>query len=300
MIVIANEAEQKLLDDLNQYKNNDKNKKCFFIQASKTSISKDKLFEAFLDLLDDLPNSYMARIYLCDDKDIFILMNSFMQRQFLEFVQKLSIELNVEKLNDYTGVFETAFHWPDLENICQEKLKLINLEMMKITAQENKKQLEILAYDIIKTLDINLIKNLKSRRKNRQEQVVMVVDDEQISRMLVYNVLNKNFEMAFAKNGKESIPIYLENAPDILFLDIGLPDINGHLLLEILNQIDPSNYIIMFSGRKDKENIYKSLRLGAQGFLGKPFSRNELVYHIGQSPYIDDDIKQKIDLPVTT
>ena len=70
MIVIATKTELKLRDDLQKLVKTRPQQRCFYIEFSKTEIEKNKLFETFLATLSDLPNSYMARIYLCGDKDI--------------------------------------------------------------------------------------------------------------------------------------------------------------------------------------------------------------------------------------
>ena len=86
---------------------------------------------------------------------------------------------------------------------------------------------------------------------------------------------------------------YVNKAPDVLFLDIGLPDINGHEVLEKLFKLDPDAYVVMFSGNGDKENIMKAVELGAKGFVGKPFSQEKLLQYIQKSPFIQEKQKRE-------
>lgn len=281
MIVIANKTEERLLEDINLSVEENPSQKCFYMEFSKSEIDKDELQETFLSLSERLPNSYMANIYICRDKDIFILMQGFMQSQFAEFIKKLSATLGAPELMDLTRVFELRLHWDRIENICKTKLGALEDTDEDIENQEKDK-----AIDIYAPLDVQKIKTIVQRRSKRADPLILVVDDDELSRMLVGNVLSPEFNVKFAKDGKTALQQYTEHAPDICFLDIGLPDINGHQLLEVFAQIDPNSYIIMFSGRKNKSNILKALRLGSQGFVGKPFSREKLLHYINKSPFI--------------
>jgi len=112
------------------------------------------------------------------------------------------------------------------------------------------------------------------------------VEDDLFSQRLVANVLQSKFELTMAEDGQGAIMGYVKHAPDVLFLDIGLPDIDGHAVLEKLFQIDPQAYVVMFSGNGDKENVMKAITLGAKGFVGKPFSEDKLLQYIHKSPFI--------------
>lgn len=287
MIVIANKTETKLLRNLRRGVRETPTQKCFYLKFSQAETPQKELFETFLRLLDELPNSYMANVYICHDKDIFIMMQGFMQRHFHEFVKKLSEAMESPQILDLVEIFELATHWSKLEAICTYKIEAIDKERQKEEEAKIREQAEQATLEILSQLDMGLIKNLPARREKRREPHIIVVDDDQVSRTLVRNVLGGEFHVECAKDGHEALKLYLQTAPDMCFLDIGLPDISGHDLLEIFSQIDPEHYIIMFSGRKDKENMMRALHLGAQGFVGKPFSRDKLLHYIGKSPFIE-------------
>ncbi len=288
MIVIATKTEERLIKDLKNNREDYAGQRCFYLQFSKAEIDKETLQETFLRVLDELPNSYTAQVYICHDQDIFILMKGFMQKQFTDFVQKLSQRLDCAALCDLVQVFEMKIDWQTIEDLCEQKITALNNHKeQQISHERTEAQNKALA-SALSGLDPNKINDLPSRRNLHADPVIMVVDDDQLSRTLVGNILNPKFNMVFATNGAEAIRSYVENAPDVLFLDIGLPDIGGHELLEAFSQIDPESYIIMFSGRKNKENMLRALRAGAQGFVGKPFTRNEIMHYIEKSPYAKD------------
>lgn len=287
MIVIANKTEIKLRDDLRNFARSKPNQRCFLLEFSKADIPKEGLFEKFLGLLESLPNSYMARVYLCQDKDIFIIMEGFMQRQFQEFVKQLSVAFGDDNLADIVDVFEIGIHWSKLEILYTDKINAIDMAEENQREERRKLQAEQNTAEVMKTLDANLVSTIYQRRLERTKPRVMIADDDQLSRTLAGNVLRTDYELSFAKNGSEALKEYVETVPDILFLDIG-----GHEVLETIFQIDPDAYIIMFSGRKDKATIMRSLEMGAQGFLGKPFTREQLYSHVGNSPFVQQKIHE--------
>lgn len=286
MIVIANQTEFKLLKDLREHVKNTPAQKCFFIEFSKSDLVKKELFAKFLGSLEELPNAYMAQVYLCEDKDIFILMQGFMQRHFLEFIKKLSIELNIPNILNIVEIFEIGLHWVRLENICKAKIENIDLEQERLAKIEFNIEAQKSAAKVFENLDANLISDISQRRDMRDEIRILIVDDDQLARTLVGNVLKSEFAVSFAHDGAEALNQYIGQAPDVVFLDIGLPDISGHDVLKYLFLFDPSAYVIMFSGRKDKANIVRALEAGALGFVGKPFTRDRLFEYIQKSPFV--------------
>ena len=170
--------------------------------------------------------------------------------------------------------------------MCHLKIEAIDKDQQTFAEEKRKTAVAEATQSIFENMGADQLVSIAQRRDARTDVVAMVVDDDQISRTLMSNVISKTYRYIYARDGREALNTYVENAPDVLFLDIGLPDINGHEVLESLFQIDPEAYIIMFSGRKDKDTMMKSLELGAQGFVGKPFTRDKVSHYIRQSPYV--------------
>lgn len=288
MIVIAKDAEHKLFDELQRCRREMPSQRCFFMAFSKANVEKKKLFSCFLNFLHDIPESYAAEVYICQDIDVFVLMQGFMQRHFMDFLKKLSKELETDDLSRLSDVMEVGVHWAGLEKICKDKIDCLERHQAQETEEKRKAEAEKSTLEALSTFNPDLVSSIADRRHHRKNPVVMVLDDDQISRMLVGNVVREKYDLIYAKDGKSGLAEYVAGAPDVLFLDIGLPDINGHDILECLFQIDPAAYVIMFSGRKDKENILKALEAGAQGFIGKPFTRDSLFQYIEKSPHIHE------------
>ena len=284
MIVISKNTEKRFLKDINySYKHTPK-QKCLRIALSSIPNFDDKLHEEFLTSLHDLPESYRAQVYLFSDKDILILMFDFMQRQFIEAIKELGSNNQLPSILDQVTIFEICNQYDILQSISLDKINVI--KQKKLSSEEKTRRLAAENYTTksLSKIDTLELATLTTRRLERKNKIIHIIDDDQLSRMLVENVLRHDYTLKFSKNGQEALLDYVTYAPDIVFLDIGLPDIDGHEILEALSQIDPEHYVIMFSGRKDKANLLKAIRLGAQGFVGKPFTRSKLKAYIEKSP----------------
>lgn len=286
MLVITHNAEHKLYYDLKEAMRHTPARKCFTIEFSKTRLPRAHMLENFIKVLDKIPNSYMAQVYICADNDVFILMQGFMQRHFLDFIQDLSLELDGAPLLNHTRIYEIGMHWRELEITCLGKLDALEQEFLQTRAKARRQDNLKKADSILSELDAISLASIVERRMANDALQVLVADDDPLTRALAGNVLSHPLKTSFAHNGKETLTQYIALAPDVLFLDIGLPDIDGHRILESLMHIDPEAYIIMLSGRRDKANIMRALDNGAQGFIGKPFTRSKLFEYVYKSPFV--------------
>lgn len=114
----------------------------------------------------------------------------------------------------------------------------------------------------------------------RDRMLVLLVEDDPFTRRLVCNVLKDFVDVVEAENGVDAIERYGALAPDLAFLDIELPDTNGHLLLQQIMAFDADAFLVMLSGNSQKENVIAALEDGAQGFVTKPFAKEKLLHYL--------------------
>lgn len=134
--------------------------------------------------------------------------------------------------------------------------------------------------------DANRVHSIPLRRDRREDAVVMIVEDDRFTASYAANILNKEYDVVLAKNGEDAIRLYIEHAPDVVFLDIHLPGLNGQETLRAIRKIDPKSCVFMLSVDTVKENIVNANRDGATGFLKKPFSKERLMVAVKKSPHI--------------
>ncbi len=137
-----------------------------------------------------------------------------------------------------------------------------------------------------KMADPHITGSISIRRRRREDPLVMIIEDDRFTASYAASILNKQYDMVHAKTGEEAILLYLENAPDIVFIDIHLPGLNGHQTLNALKKIDPDAFAIMLSVDTERSNVISASSNGAQGFLKKPFSKERLLATVQKSPFI--------------
>lgn len=106
---------------------------------------------------------------------------------------------------------------------------------------------------------------------------ILIIDDEiQIRKLLEISLEANGYKVVFAVNGKEGITMAASHQPDLILLDLGLPDEDGQDVLVKLREWF-QNPIIILSVKSAEEEIVKALDHGANDFLTKPFRTQELL-----------------------
>jgi two-component system KDP operon response regulator KdpE len=109
---------------------------------------------------------------------------------------------------------------------------------------------------------------------------VLIVDDEpQILRALRINLQARGYHVRTAPDGAEALRTAAHDHPDLLVLDLGLPDIDGVEVIRKLREWSPVP-IVVLSGRADSRDKVDALEAGADDYVTKPFSIDELVARI--------------------
>ena len=106
--------------------------------------------------------------------------------------------------------------------------------------------------------------------------VLVIEDDAPVRNLIVTTLKTHDYKYLTAKNGNEAVMMASSHNPDVLFLDLGLPDMDG---LDVIRQVRSwSNVpIIVISARSDDSDKIEALDAGADDYLTKPFSVEELL-----------------------
>jgi two-component system, OmpR family, KDP operon response regulator KdpE len=109
---------------------------------------------------------------------------------------------------------------------------------------------------------------------------ILIIDDEvQIRKLLTITLQSNNYKVIEATTGKEGVNLVSSHPPDLVLLDLGLPDESGHDVLKHLREWF-SNPIIIVSVQSNEQDIVKALDNGANDYLIKPFRTGELLARI--------------------
>lgn len=113
-------------------------------------------------------------------------------------------------------------------------------------------------------------------------RVLIVDDDPDILRLVSYNVGQAGFEVLTASTGRKALEIVQKQHPDLIILDVMLPDVDGMEVCRTLRQQYPYRRIpiIMLTARGDEIDRVVGFELGADDYVAKPFSPRELVLRV--------------------
>jgi two-component system phosphate regulon response regulator PhoB len=114
------------------------------------------------------------------------------------------------------------------------------------------------------------------------ERVLIVDDDPDIVRLVGYNLSQSGFEALQATSGREALQIVQKQPPDLVILDLMLPDVDGIEVCRALrsNQVSARIPIIMLTARGEEIDRVVGFELGADDYVMKPFSPRELVLRV--------------------
>jgi len=109
---------------------------------------------------------------------------------------------------------------------------------------------------------------------------ILIIDDEpQIRKLLEITLQSHDYSFNAARTAKEGLIMAGNHPPELILLDLGLPDESGHIVLQKLRQWY-TKPIIILSVQKNEEDIIKALDNGANDYLSKPFRPGELLARI--------------------
>ena len=108
---------------------------------------------------------------------------------------------------------------------------------------------------------------------------VMVCDDAAFMRMMIKDILVKNgYEIAAeAENGLKAVEQYPEAKPDLVLMDITMPEMDGIEAVRRIKTLDPNANIIMCSAMGQQAMVIEAIQAGAKDFIVKPFQANRVL-----------------------
>lgn len=105
--------------------------------------------------------------------------------------------------------------------------------------------------------------------------ILVIEDDQQTRRLLKTNLCNRGWRVIEAENGKSGLSLIKSDSPDLVILDLGLPDMDGISVTKRLRQYSDLPVLVL-SARSQEQNKIMALDAGADDYLTKPFSTGEL------------------------
>lgn len=229
-----------------------------------------------------------GQTFWCEDGDLFVLAPHINSKNARELLLELAALLKTEANAQFGSLLECQLYLNRLLAMLETKA-----ERKRLRAEEERKRLELAQLQQKRTqilqspaLQTMSPAEIKQRRQERLQPEILIIEDDTFTRKLLDNVLKSRFKLSSLGSAEVALATYQQVLPDVVFLDINLPDVTGHELLQQFIRIDPNAYVVMLSGNADKANILTAMQNGAKGFVAKPFTKEKLFQYIDRCPTI--------------
>ena len=127
---------------------------------------------------------------------------------------------------------------------------------------------------------------VSGRPDDRNKKTILVAEDEDSNYELVKIVLHKRYRLIRAHNGIEAVTLNEEEHPDLILMDIRMPEMNGLDATRIIKEVDTDTPVIALSAYAFEENIRDARNAGCDEFMAKPFKVENLIELVGK--YLDN------------
>lgn len=131
----------------------------------------------------------------------------------------------------------------------------------------------------------NLVEKYNHSEIAVEMKKILIVDDEpNIVMSLEYTFKKNNFEVFIARDGQEALDILKNSLPNIIILDVMMPNVDGYNTLEQIKKDErlKDTKVIFLSAKNKEKDIEKGLSLGADLYMTKPFSVKKLVEQVNE------------------
>lgn len=112
-------------------------------------------------------------------------------------------------------------------------------------------------------------------------RILIVEDHEDIADGILHHLEHEGYHARIASTGAEGVRLAASWDPDVMILDLMLPDISGYQVLKLVRSASPDLAVLILSARSDEMTKVKGFRDGADDYVTKPFGLHELVARLG-------------------
>lgn len=278
MIIVDSNTTEKMIRHLEKVKSADAERRCLHMDLSGTPT------EERIEIVTNIINRIGSSEDICfffEDGHVYLFSNALPVRETRFALAELNTAAGTIVADILVDLVETKLALPQLSTMLRQRMQLIRqIETARIKAAQETAEAQRRNSIIHVPVDPTLVQTIDERRQRHTRPVVLLVEDEAFSCKLVEGVLSAHYDVTGVGDGQSAIMTYARIAPHILFLDIDLPDINGHDVLRRIKELDPACYVVMLSGNADRQHITQSMQEGAKGFVGKPFTRDKLRHYV--------------------
>lgn len=292
MIIIDDTAEERLERALVKLAANPGLARCIRFDSSAITAANPNLKQnAQQAMIVNTAREHLAetdlQTFLCADGDVFMLATNLPGKTARLFMESVAAQCSATQVENVAAIYQLAQQMSAVRFHVEAKLEKIRSALAaaeeQSATQQNQRTRQAILNPDVKPQDTE---NIASRRRQRTAPELMLIEDDSFSSRLVSNVLQRQFHLTILDDTYMALRTYVRLAPDILFLDIGLPNVTGHELLERILALDPDACVVMLSSSADRVNVMRAMEKGAKGFIAKPFTREKIMQYVERCPSI--------------
>jgi len=112
------------------------------------------------------------------------------------------------------------------------------------------------------------------------KKILVVEDEDNIKELIIFNLQSEDYDVLSTGNGKEGFDLAVKEKPDLILLDVMLPEMDGYDIIKSLRKEDVDLPVIMLTAKNDEIDKILGLEFGADDYITKPFSTRELKARI--------------------
>jgi CheY-like chemotaxis protein len=234
---------------------------------------------AMLAALVPLWNDPKAAIYLLEDGDAIIVWGGTQKAVLEQIVANIYRHFKLDPAGQYHHYYDLLAHTESLRQLAQKKLVAVETASNQIeTAGPTSYQIEaILALPQPNEEELARFRKAAAKRGQRKRPHILIIEDQLFSRKLLLGLLDELYPCMAAADATAAFALHLEEAPDILLLDIELPNINGHTLAAAIRKFDDTVSIIMVTANNYLDDVKRARENKAKGFVVKPYSKQKIL-----------------------
>ncbi len=254
MLVIDKDADVSLLQALKAYSTRIDDIRCIYFKLAE---AQNNYAEELKEFIIERAHKYLTlpdlQAYFCDDGDIFIIARNLSSRIARPFMSEAAENVRAPLNSGFAELIEIGTNIHKLVTNIQGKIERREKKEKEAKRQEEQKQAQAKKASILTLPDPDTYGevNIEAKRNTRESAEIMIIEDDPFSRRLVANVLSTEFNLTGLGEADTALVTYARIAPNILFLDINLPHVTGHELLEKI--------IALALWTKSKEILYPRL-----------------------------------------
>ena len=138
-----------------------------------------------------------------------------------------------------------------------------------------------------------MMNNREEMNDNDTKQVILIVDDQTTNLKILSSVLSRKYSLSLANSGPNALKYLEDNKPDLILLDVMMPEMDGYEVCSIIKQNEQIKDIpiIFLTAKTDIEDVVKGFDCGAVDYITKPFNITELLVRVRNHIYLQQTRK---------